>query len=132
MTRCERCDRPLAVENDHDGGCTCEQCSAWCWSRFGVPCDPIDWRSRALKAESDLAETARLIEVAALQSRYAGTVVIDPVATVDGVEYRLLRASDNPLLNVWADGDAIHTNPMLTIRLNDAAMKSRAARLETP
>lgn len=60
MTRCERCDRPLAVENDHDGGCTCEQCSARCWSSWGVECKPVDWRSRALKAEAALA-----VEVAA-------------------------------------------------------------------
>ena len=56
--RCPRCDQVRAVENGHPGGCLCESCISMCWRDWGVECNAIDWRQRALDAEAraDAAE----------------------------------------------------------------------------
>ena len=58
-TRCPTCDRPRATQTDFDAcndDCSCDRCRTLCWSRWnaGECChnEPIDWRARALAAES--------------------------------------------------------------------------------
>jgi len=52
--KCVRCDLPVATQDDYDT--IAEGGGDWlCWSKFGVVCEPVDWRARALNAEVTLA-----------------------------------------------------------------------------
>jgi hypothetical protein len=67
--RCSTCDRPLATSEFYDAhrtgeretGCSCEECAALCWDELLCGGDGscwekrIDWRARALAAESELS-----------------------------------------------------------------------------
>lgn len=66
--RCPDCDRPDATQEQfdtHRDGCECPECLAVCWRRWshGVCIGPsVDWRGRALAAESARDE-ARALKV---------------------------------------------------------------------
>ena len=61
--RCPTCDKPRAgdVAVSHAGGCTCPGCLSVCWLDWGVLCEPVDWRARALAAEAELAGASAAI-----------------------------------------------------------------------
>lgn len=50
---CKFCDKPMATTEDHSKTKEGEG-DALCWRSFGTPCEPIDWRARALGAEESL------------------------------------------------------------------------------
>lgn len=62
--RCEVCDMPEAEDRDHtDAGCrSCargdDACghAGLCWAPFGGRCNAVDWRARALAAETERDE----------------------------------------------------------------------------
>lgn len=56
---CLTCDLRLATQVDLDNcddGCQCSRCTSLCWRAFGNRCTgmPVDWRRRALDAETSL------------------------------------------------------------------------------
>lgn len=56
--RCEYCDQPKATQgmfDSHDDGCECAECGEYGWE-CDSPCDDVDWRDRALRAEAELSE----------------------------------------------------------------------------
>jgi hypothetical protein len=60
-TRCERCDKPVATQEDWDrcdDGCECEKCVAVCWQTGG--CARKDWRAEVARLRSQEQELARL------------------------------------------------------------------------
>lgn len=72
--RCPDCDAPLATQADWDGhedGCMCRRCRALCWRAWLTRCErePMDWRTRAIKAEATRAavieECARVADATA-------------------------------------------------------------------
>lgn len=62
MSRCENCDRPVATVTDynaHPAACDCDTCRSLCWRHWNPDeaCgfEPVDWRVRALAAETELS-----------------------------------------------------------------------------
>jgi len=59
MAKCSMCDRPMAtdadMDNDCDGGCTCDHCRSLCWREFGGQCYSVDWRTLCEEARTALA-----------------------------------------------------------------------------
>ncbi len=78
--RCETCDRPFATDAQWSGpdahgqdgdGCSCDECIAVCWGECIMAGMSVDWRTRAIAAESALAAMReRLGNVAAAANGY--------------------------------------------------------------
>ena len=97
--RCPTCDKPRAgdVAVSHADGCACAGCLSVCWSDWGVMCEPVDWRARAIAAEPDAErwrKVAPLIERMrpAVEGR---DVYRSPYDLIDAVHF-LLAATKEP------------------------------------